>query len=125
MLPKLWRLIKEKDIKDTYYSKLRSNSKYSQIYLKKSKLTNFELLVVVSKKIYKKANKRNRIKRKIYAIFEELKTQDRLPSSVACIIQVKNKNILFQQKEEIKTDILPNVSILYKKLITKVHTARN
>ena len=115
MLPKKWRLVKDQDIKKTYFTKFQAKSKFSQIYYRKTNNLNFQLLVVVSKKIYKKANKRNRIRRKIESIFESLKFENRLPPRSACIIQVKNKDILFHNQEEIKQDIIPEVSGLYTK----------
>ncbi len=120
MLPKKWRLVKDQEIKKTYFTKFQAKSKFSQIYFRKTTNLNFQLLVVVSKKIYKKANKRNRIRRKIESIFEDLKFQNRLPPRSACIVQVKNKEILFQSQEEIKEDVIPEISKLYSKSNTYI-----
>jgi ribonuclease P protein component len=121
VLPKQWRLIKDQEIKQTYFTKFRAKSDFTQLYLRKTVHPNFQLLVVVSKKIYKKANKRNRIRRKIESVFENLKFQNRLPPHSACIVQVKDKQILFQSPEQIKQDILPDISKLYHKSITNKH----
>lgn len=117
MLPKNWRIVKDKEIKQVYFSKYKIKTQYALINLKHTTTPNFQLLVVVSKKIYKKANKRNRIKRKIHAIFSDLKNNSRLPTNLACIIQIKNKDIIFQVEDNIRKDILPAISSTYQKIV--------
>jgi ribonuclease P protein component len=122
VLEKKWRIVKEQDIKKTYFSRFKSSTLYSQIYLRKTNIQNFQLLVVVSKKVFKKANKRNRVRRKIEAVFEDLKHKNRLPSGTSCIVQVKNKEVLLQDKNQIEQDILPKISDLFKKTLLPIST---
>lgn len=119
MLPKSWRLVHQVEIKQAYFTKFRSTTKHTQIYLKATEINNFQVLVIISKKIFKKANLRNRLRRRIIAIFEKLKTESRLPTNISCIIQVKNKNLLYQTSENIKIEILNSVSDLFQKLKSK------
>ncbi len=116
MLPKDYRLRTDEDIKQAYKTSTKINTKHSLIYLRKTKTSFFQLLIIVSKKIFKKANKRNRIKRKIIAIFEKLKFSNRLPPYLSCIIQVKNKNIILQTQIDIENELIPKIKDEYFKL---------
>ncbi|MEM1311929.1 MAG: ribonuclease P protein component [Patescibacteria group bacterium] len=119
MLQKGWRLVKDKEIKKAYSTRLRARTDFTNLYLSKTLKPNFQLLVVVSKKIYKKANKRNRIKRKIESVFEKLKFEGRLPAGIACIVQVRDKQILLQSPIQINKSIMPSISKLYNKAQSK------
>ena len=116
MLPKSNRLSKDLDIKRAYRTRFCSQDKFVKIYLKKNTNLSFQLLVVVGKKVFKKANKRNRIKRKIYGIFDQLMKFNRLPNTISCIIQVNNKDILLQTEPDLKIHLTNSLSSLYLKL---------
>jgi ribonuclease P protein component len=118
VLPKKSRLVRHKEIQKTYHTKFKKNTNFSRIFLRKTD-SPFKLLIVVSSKINKKANKRNRIKRKINAIFEKMNRERKLPSNVNCIIQVTSKEILFLNQEKIKKDIIENLQDLYFKSFTQ------
>lgn len=118
MLAKKNRLVREKEIKKVFKTRFRDQTKFSQILLAHND-SDFKLLIVVSKKIFKKAYKRFRIRRKISAIFEELKFKNQLPFGVTCVVRVTNKDILYMKKDEIFEDIIPKVIDLYKKISQK------
>ena len=118
MLPKTRRLVRYKEIQKTYHTKFKKKTTFCRIFLRKTD-SQFKLLVVVSSKINKKANKRNRIKRKINSIFEKMYQEKKLPHNVNCIIQVTNKEILFQKHQEIKDDLIKNLQDLYFKSFTQ------
>ena len=66
MLPKINRIVTDKDIKATYHSKFKVRGDlFSLITKRNSFQTNFQILTVVSKKISKKAHDRNKIKHRI------------------------------------------------------------
>jgi ribonuclease P protein component len=119
VLPKQYRLSSDSEIKKAYKTRFQAKTNFAKLYLSKTERQEFKLLVIISKKIYKKANKRNRCKRKIYAIFESLHYTHRLPPATSCIIQITNKEILNSTLEQIREDILPQISQLYKKLSVK------
>jgi ribonuclease P protein component len=117
VLPKSFRISKEKDIQRAYRTKFQTRTDFLKIYLSQTSGDNFKSLVVVSKKIYKKANKRNRIRRRIYGLFDELKHSGRLPPRIATILLIQNKDIISLSSEEMKTQILNPLSSLYAKMI--------
>lgn len=119
MLPKSSRLVKDYEIKKAYFSKFRTKTELFQFYIRKTEKPEFQLLVVISKKVLKKANRRNRLRRKIQAIFEVLKSSNRLPLGIGCIIQVKSELGLKLKSEDLKQAILPKVTELYQKTLTK------
>lgn len=119
MLPKKSRLVKDYEIKKAYFSKYRIKTDLFQIYIRKTENPDFQLLVVISKKVLKKATKRNRLRRKIQAIFEFLKFSKRLPTKISCIIQVKSEASLKLKPEDLKQAILPEITTLYQKTLTK------
>lgn len=116
MLPKQNRLSKDLEIKKAYRTRFCSQSKYFKIYLKKTENPNFQLLVVVSKKIFKKANKRNRVKRKIYAIFDRMLAGHHLPGNTSCIVQVIDQQAIQQRQDQLKTELTNILSSLYLKI---------
>ena len=124
MLPKKNRLVKEKEIKMAFRTRFRKSSRYVNLLMSKNETEEFQLLVVVSKKIFKKANKRFRIKRRLAGIFNELKFDGKLPSGISCIVQVKNKEILFQDESVLKDDILPPFFELVEKITKNTKNIR-
>lgn len=116
MLPKKNRIKLEKEIKSTYRAKFRDKKQLFQTYLTESDDSNFKLLVVISKKVLRRANKRNRLRRKVQSIFSKLDYQKRLPNNLNCIIQVKDAKLLELNLTEIENQILPAVRYLFQKL---------
>ena len=80
----------------------------------------FRVVCIVSKKIHKKANQRNKIRRRLLAIFADLKTKKRLPPNIDCVIIVRNKDILTATFVEYQANIIPAVSDLYQKMSKKL-----
>ena len=122
MLPKSYRIVKQKDVDEAFKTKIRYNTKFLFISFKKTQISNFQVLIIVSKKIHKKANRRNKIRHRLSAILEDLKYKERLPSNIACIVQVKNKEILTVGFDVIKEDFISGLKICYanmQKLIYK------
>ncbi len=112
MLPKNNRLKKTKEIKQAFYTKYRANTKFTKIFLRKKRDPEFQLLVIVSSKISKRAVKRNRIRRRIVGLFERIEGEHKNLSYFTCVVQVKNKDILTQRTEVLENDILGTVKKL-------------
>ncbi len=119
MLPRTNRIRLEKEIKSAYRTKYRDSNKLFQTCLSPSTNTEFKLLVVISKKVLRRSNRRNRLRRKIHAIFSNLQFQDRLPNSLNCVIQVKDPKFLKLDLTEMENQILPTVRKLFQNLHSK------
>jgi ribonuclease P protein component len=117
VLPKNFRLKEQDEIKTVLRSKTSAKTQHLLIKLLKSDLPNFRITIIISKKIFKRANKRNRIRRKVIALFQELKYNDRLPPFTSCIIQIQNKNVITKSITELKSEIIPEMSTLYTKML--------
>ncbi len=116
MLPKINRIRLEKEIKLSYRTKFRDKSELIQTYLCPNNNQDFKLLVVISKKILRRANMRNRLRRKIHAVFSGLQFQNRLPSNLNCILQVKSPKLIKLGLTEMENEILPTVRKLFQSL---------
>ena len=79
----------------------------------------FRLLCVVPKKIHKKANQRNKIRRRVLAIFLSLKSQKRLPPNLDCVIIIRSKDILTATFEDYQKIFVSEVANLYQKILKK------
>lgn len=112
VLAKKHRIKKEAEIKKAFFSKFQKTTNFARIILRRSP-ENFKLIVTVSKKVFKPAVKRNRVRRKILAIFEEQKAKNQLPNNTIIAIQVTNKSALYTRKTDLQNTILPIVSELY------------
>ena len=108
MLQKKNRIVNQTDIKRTLGARNRFYKDSISILLNPNQLETFRLLIIVGKKIHKRAVKRNSIRRRISAIFEKIKSENNLPSGRDCIILIKDKKIL-------EEDILDS----YEEYITK------
>lgn len=115
MLAKVHRLSQDRDIQQAFRTKHRAQTDSTRIWLSRNDKSEFQLLIIVSKKVFKKANKRNRLRRKISAIFEDLLAKNRLPPYTTCIVQVIKKDLIFKKPEEIQSEIVPTISKLYLK----------
>lgn len=118
MLPKAHRIIHTKDILSTLRSRFQSRTKFFYLKLAPSE-ANFKLLVIVSKKISKRSYIRNRLRRRIHAIFELMMQSGSLPSNIKLIVQVSNKSLITSSKEELEKDLLDGVSKLYFSYVNK------
>jgi ribonuclease P protein component len=95
MLAKQNRIVHNKDIKSTINSKFRYKTKYFTVISKKIfEPSIFKLLVIISKKISKRANIRNKIRRRIMAIFEKYQSQNLLSPNFNVAIQITNPEII-------------------------------
>lgn len=115
-LPKSNRIVKNLDIQNILKKSFTANGDNFKLKFCKNKVSKFRLLVVISKKIAKKANKRNLIKRRIIYIFEKLNSNLKLPNDLDLMITAKNSGVLKLTFEKIVDDILP----LYKDGCTKI-----
>lgn len=114
-LPKYHRIVEEKTIKKTFHSKHRASSKMLNFWLYPNQ-SRFRFLVVVSKKISKSAVVRNRIKRRIIALFEQkLKNKEPL-GNFNLSIQVKNKDIIKLSQAELIEDLEPALKYMLRKV---------
>ena len=95
MLPKQHRLVKLSDISKTLKSRHRTFFDGINLIVRDHKVTSyrpgFRNLIVISKKIHKRAVIRNSLRRQFNAIFEELHHQKLLPDNLDCIIILKDK----------------------------------
>lgn len=98
---------------------------YFGLRLSKNNLNKFMLLVIVGKKIYKKANKRNLIRRRVHSIFEGLKAKNQLPLSINLIIQIKSKEVINLDYNDLKNNILTKTSKLYQKSLQESLPSRH
>jgi ribonuclease P protein component len=117
VLPTDFRLKNQEDIRSVLRSKISAKTAHTLIKIQKSDLPTFRIVIIISKKIFKRANKRNRIRRKVIALFEQLKYNDRLPPFTSCVIQIQNKNIITKTIDELQSEIIPEMSTLYTKML--------
>jgi len=116
VLPKVNRISREKDVKRALRARFSLYSENFKFLLQKNRTQSFRFLCVVSKKISKKANKRNRIKRKLYAVVEEyLKNKDEIPS-YDCVIIVTNYSLIKKRQPEIIETFNQLISSLSQKV---------
>lgn len=94
MLPKENRIYNDKEIQATLKSRFRYQILDLQIILYKNQQAKFKALIVVSKKISKKAVQRNTVRRRLIALFETAKYNQTLISGWNCMMIVKDKAIL-------------------------------
>jgi ribonuclease P protein component len=119
-LPKEYRIVKDKDIQATLKSPIAANSKYFRLKTRLKTEGNFRLLVVVSKKIHKKACYRNLIKRRVVSIFENLKSKNLLNLNLDLVILTNNKTVLEAKFVDIFTDLMPAYNYLISKRINRL-----
>ena len=112
MLPKQHRIVRTKDVQSALRSKDKAYTKHARIIVRNTDTQRFRVLVIVGKKIYKKANKRNRIRRKIQAVMEQALLEGDLAHNLDCVIHVTSKEILTSNSEDIKKELLPKVQSL-------------
>ena len=91
MLPKHNRIVTDQSIKKVYQSKFRFRTKYYNLISRKQfDQTDYKILVVISKKIFKKACLRNKVKRRIHSICQ---TQN-INKQFNLLFQIQNPEIL-------------------------------
>jgi ribonuclease P protein component len=106
MLPKINRIVSDKDIKATYSSKFKVRSElFSLITKRNSFQTNFKILIIVSKKISKKAHDRNKVKHRISAIIQELILENQPNVEFSIIIIAQSKDILTTRYSDLKVKL--------------------
>jgi ribonuclease P protein component len=93
MLPKKNRLVNQKDISFVLKSRDRAFFGGVQVVFGKNRAGGFRNLIVISKKIHKRAVVRNYIRRQFNAIFEDLKFKNFLTEGVDCLILTKEKTL--------------------------------
>jgi ribonuclease P protein component len=95
MLPKEHRLVKQSDISKTLKSRYRTFFDGISLIVRDHKVTSyrpgFRNLIVISKKIHKRAVVRNSLRRQFNSIFEQLHHNKLLPHNLDCIIILKDK----------------------------------
>jgi ribonuclease P protein component len=114
------RICNQYDIRTAMKSKITTKTSHFVIKFSHSPLPTFSLVVIISKKVYKRANKRNRVRRKIHAVFEYLHSQNRLPPSIQCVIIVQNKDILFESGKTLENNLTKTLGELYDVYVRKV-----
>lgn len=117
MLPKKLRITRSADIKRAFRTRYRYFGDVFRVYISQSREPNFKLLVVVSKKVHKRAHERNRIKRKVHQIFADLHRQGKLPPMTSVVVQATSKNIIERSQSQLRDELIPQVSKIYKKMM--------
>lgn len=117
MLSKKNRVVKRRDIQKILNTSCVKNTKYFRLQLLPAQ--DFRLLIVVSKKISKRANKRNKLRRKISACIENLNIQKKLPNNCWVFIRPIHKEALELPFTYIKEQIILNLGELYSKNMAK------
>ena len=106
MLPKVNRIVSDKDIKSNYQSKFKHRTELFSLITRRNKFqTNFKILTVVSKKISKKAHDRNKIKHRISAIIGELILDKQPNNEFSIIVLVSSKEILKTRYPNLRTKL--------------------
>ena len=106
MLPKVNRIVSDKDIKSTYQSKFNHRTELFSLITRRNKFqTNFKILTVVSKKISKKAHDRNKVKHRISAIIGELILDKQPNNEFSIIVLVSSKEILKTRYSDLRTKL--------------------
>jgi ribonuclease P protein component len=77
------------------------------------KTDRFRFLVVVSKKISKRSNVRNLIKRRTHAIFEKRFRDKSIPSGITIVVLTHNKKIIDTPFLNMEKELLDGVENLY------------
>lgn len=104
-----------KKIKIKEENKLKSKEKQEENIKNIKDFHKFRVLCIISKKIHKKANQRNKIRRRFITIFQQLDSQNRLPSNLDLTIIIRTKDILTAKFQDYQK-IVPTVSRFYQKL---------
>lgn len=111
MLAKLKRIQKKQEISRLFKARLCVYTESFNLKVGKGKPEfGSRLLVVVSKKLFKRANKRNRLKRRLMHIFEEIFLKD--PGSYDFFLVVKNKELIKFSHTNLETE-LKNLHLKY------------
>ncbi len=118
MLPKTHRLTEEKEILFSLRSRFSQNSRYFKLVLSRSKVKDFRFCCIVGKKIYKKANKRHRVKRRVLGITAKILDSKQFKLNYFnCVVQCLNKEAIRQDVLELETQI----NFLFKAALDKAY----
>ena len=110
MLAKANRIVHQKQIKLVYSSKYKTRNQYWTLISRKIKdQLQFKLLVVISKKISKQANNRNKIRRRIHSIVHQLNSKNPFDNSLSIIIQLQNSSIIKLTFEELQLQVQSSI----------------
>jgi ribonuclease P protein component len=111
MLPKINRIVSDKDIKSTYQSKYKLKGELFSLTTRRNSFqTHFKILTVVSKKISKKAHDRNKIKHRIAAAIAELTNETEANNQYSIIITANSKDILLTPYTTLKARLSNSLS---------------
>ena len=95
MLSQNHRLTEEKEILYSLRSRFSQNDKYFKLVLSRSKVKDSRFCCIVGKKIFKKANKRHRMKRRVMGIVKKLLDSKQFKLHYFnCVIQCQNKEAI-------------------------------
>ena len=110
MLAKINRIVHQKQIKLVYSSKYKTRNQYWTLISRKIKdQLQFKLLVVISKKISKQANNRNKIRRRIHSIVHQINSSNPFDNSLSIIIQIQNSSIIKLTFEELQSQVQSSI----------------
>ena len=110
MLAKINRIVHQKQIKLVYSSKYKTRNQYWTLISRKIKdQLQFKLLVVISKKISKQANNRNKIRRRIHSIVHQINSSNPFDDTLSIIIQIQNSSIIKLTFEELQSQVQSSI----------------
>ena len=114
------RLVTSSEILDAMKTKYQSRTKFYHVRIK-HRVSGFGFVAIISKKISKRANKRNLLKRRTHAMFSQLLANNELPNGVSIVAQITQKSAMDASYEELKVDLLDGLGKLYFKYIKDKH----
>ena len=110
MLAKINRIVHQKQIKLVYSSKYKTRNQHWTLISRKIKdQLQFKLLVVISKKISKQANNRNKIRRRIHSIVHQVNLSNPFDNNLSIIIQLQNSSIIKLTFEELQSQVQSSI----------------
>jgi ribonuclease P protein component len=119
MLSQNHRLAEEKEILYSLRSRFSQNDKFFKLVLSRSKIKDFRFCCIVGKKIYKKANKRHRLKRRVLGIIKKILDSKQFKLHYFnCVIQCLNKEAIKINSIEFELEI----ENLLKLALVKAHS---
>ena len=116
MLSSNHRLTEEKEILYSLRSRFSQNDKFFKLVLSRSKVKDFRFCCIVGKKVYKKANKRHRLKRRILAIINKILDSKQFKLLYFnCVIQCLSKDAIRINSFDLELQVLKLISLTLDK----------
>ena len=110
------RLTEEKEILYSLRSRFSQSDKSFKLVLSRSKVKDFRFCCIVGKKVYKKANKRHRLKRRVLGIIKKVLDSKQFKFHYFnCVIQCLNKDAIRINALELEPQIVKLIGLAIDK----------